>query len=547
MFDKYFKEKEEAKLREWLTGAMAGNPTWAVFALKTQWICPLCGTVTPSLPNRAEHFEKVWAHLREKCGPFATGVREPQMSKAQLEGVARFLEIKNTIFANPLWQQRDSKGHWYCPYCVRDADILIPPDGKIGLDLVAKIRQHVDSCFAYDHGRGQVKTIADLQKTIQGHEAVTRAIAVVKQKVHASPVWRVKDPKGFWVCPYCRQTLLSINVSSTVLMMDTAPGLIATHLMNHCSAYKEKKPPVATAEELEALVRPALPPPVEAGELVDTHAQTQFLTQELMEKMKKEMDQIKAEVGVDVSTRKGLEEARKKQMQMLPDLPTVPGFEFQVIYKPCSTVAGDFYDFPRISPDEIGLLMGDVSGHGIEAGIVMALVKKVISMHAKGRSSPKQTLVASNADIYPDLDRQTFATVCYCVLNMRTKELAIARAGHNPILIFNLERNPSLLSLEPKGMAVGVDKGPRFEATLEETVVQLQKGDMILVYTDGISEQTSPQGEEFGIERVRGQLAEYGNHEAKYLLHMIDLNLTEFRGPNREWDDDITLIGIKVK
>lgn len=548
MLDKFKKERESGKLREWLSGIISGAPVWNVFASRSQWLCPFCGQVGAAILARTELVDKALAHLCDKCPVFHTGVREPRFSKDQLDQKALFLEVKNQIVANPAWQQRNVQGHWYCPYCVRDSEVQIPLDGKINLEVVDKMYKHVESCFAFDHGRGGQKTLAELQRAIGAADAVTKMVILVKQRIAQSPVWRVKDPKGFWICPYCRQVMLSISASSQMVLTQTAPAQIAAHLVNHCLAYRAKKEPAANELELEAIFRPAAPtPPPGVLPPVDTNAQTRIITDQMIKSMQKELAAVKANQQVDVDTRRGLAEAAKRQMQMLPDLPKLPGFDFHVTYKPMSHVAGDFYDFPRVTEDSIGILIGDVAGHGIEAGMVMALVKKVISIHSKGKVSPKAALVAANLDIYPDLDRQTFATVCYCVLNQTTKELAITRAGHNPIYIFNPARSPNLLSLEPKGMPVGVDKGMRFEAMLEEIVVQLQAGDMVLIYTDGIPETTNPKGEEFGFERVQQQLAQYGAVDPKVLLTMLDLAVNEFRGAQRAVEDDITVIGIKVK
>jgi hypothetical protein len=157
MLDKWKKERETAKLADWMTAVMSADPVWAVLACKTQWICPLCGQVAADVPSRAELPAKALAHLRKKCGPFSSGVREPQFSKDQLDAKIRFLEVKALVLSSLLWQQRDSRGRWYCPYCVREGEVQIPLDGRINLELIERMNRHIESCFAYDHGRGQAK------------------------------------------------------------------------------------------------------------------------------------------------------------------------------------------------------------------------------------------------------------------------------------------------------------------------------------------------------------------------------------------------------
>ena len=538
------KDREVAKTREWVDSMLMGNRSWGVIALGKYWICPLCATIAAEFEKRADLPDAAFLHLQEHCTPFQAGQREPRVGPGELETMARALQIKAEVKSSALWQQRDSRGRWYCPYCARETDVLIPASGTINVDILTEIVVHVERCFAYEHGTGRIKTLAEVQKPIQAYEAYTKTAAMTKQKAQTDPVWQVKDAKGHWICPYCRQAVTAVDISTRILMTETAPFQMATHLSSHCAAWREKRAP-ATVADLEALVRvPAAPGAAAKGD--DDPNSSRVFAEELMDKVKKEVASLKGEQDSHTSMRKGVEEAGKRQKTMLSAMPKIPGFEFQVLFKPSDVVAGDFYDFPRISEDEIGILIGDVSGHGIEAGMVMALMRKVISIHARGTPSPKETLSTANADIYPDLDRNVFATVCYCVLNTRTRRLLICRAGHNPVLIHNLARGPQPICLEPRGMAVGMDSGPRFESLLEEASVDLQPGDMIMLYTDGVNEQMNEKEEEFGLPRLLDTMAEYGNHEVKYLLHMTDLTLTEFRGPKRKQDDDITMIGIRV-
>lgn len=521
------------KIREWIAGKMAQAPSWRIVAIQTQWLCPLCGQVGAIFKNEERLPDLVLVHLTEKCKVFLSGQTAAPYTTEALTAKKFFIEVKHSITTDPVFQQRDRVRKWYCPYCVKQTEITIGEDGKITPLLIDEMHRHITTCYGWDHGKGTPRPLEDLTKAIAAQDRMHSTIEHVKNQMTSNPAWRVKDHTGHWVCPHCRQVLRSIDVSSNILMYQTAPFQIAEHIIENCSGARQ---PAASVEEVERIAKLEAPR-AEAGALAG-------VPDDLLKSLKSEIEAVRSQVGKDQELTKSLEEARKKQLQMLPDLPKIPGFDFQVIYKPCSHVAGDLYDFVKVSDNEVGILMGDVSGHGVDAALVMSLARKVFQMQGKGRSSPWDTLVTSNMEIYPDLDRKTFITTAYGVLNTQTKLLKFARAGHNPLIIFNEKRDPQILLLEPKGMAVGMDKGPKFASGLEEVEQQLQSGDVLLWYTDGVSETRGKGGAEFGIEGILEVVKKYGRLEPKVLLHMLELARTEFQVGEQE--DDITLIGIGV-
>jgi serine phosphatase RsbU (regulator of sigma subunit)/anti-anti-sigma regulatory factor len=242
---------------------------------------------------------------------------------------------------------------------------------------------------------------------------------------------------------------------------------------------------------------------------------------------------------------KSIEDAGRQQREMLPDLPGIAGYEFEILFRPMATISGDFYDFFKVSPNETGIVLGDVSGHGVEAGIVMSMVKKVLKIRGRGQSSPAEVLRITNADVFEDLAQSTFASVSYGVLDTAARTLRFARAGHTPLLIYNPARQPELSVLEPKGIVLGADRGPVFDRELEEAEVKLLSGDVLVQVTDGVLEAANAEKEQFGIGRLRGTVQKYGNREAKYLVHMIELAVGEFRAACPA-EDDVTIVCVKV-
>ena len=240
-----------------------------------------------------------------------------------------------------------------------------------------------------------------------------------------------------------------------------------------------------------------------------------------------------------------MKEARSKQLRLLPAIPQLPGYEFGCVYRPCDDVGGDFYDFIKIDEGRIGLAIGDIAGHGIEAALLMGLSKKLLEVHGRGRASAAEALIPGNADIFPDLDEKTFVTVFYGVLETKARLLRFSRAGHNPLILFNPSRKPALQIHDSKGMALGMDAGPIFRESIEELELALRSGDLLVQYTDGVSEAMSPTREEFGIERLGGVIEEYGHNEADYVLWRIEKALDEWMAGSPP-KDDITMLAVKL-
>jgi sigma-B regulation protein RsbU (phosphoserine phosphatase) len=238
--------------------------------------------------------------------------------------------------------------------------------------------------------------------------------------------------------------------------------------------------------------------------------------------------------------------ARKRQFHMLPATPKVDGYEFRCLYVPCANVSGDFYDFIRVSDHEIGIALGDVSGHGIEAGIIMGMAKKALQIYAKGLSSPKQALALTNADLSQDLAESTFVSAAYGVLDTAARIFRFVRAGNNPPYLVNPARTPVVREVKPNGMVIGVDKsGKRFPLITQEEVIQLQPGDLFFQFTDGLVEAPDREKREFGEERLKELLLKNAGRPAAELVDLLEDSVQSHVGPV-EQEDDITMVAFRV-
>lgn len=248
-------------------------------------------------------------------------------------------------------------------------------------------------------------------------------------------------------------------------------------------------------------------------------------------------DRIKVEKSLDVASR--------RQQVMLPDVPEVPGYEFASVYRPAEHVSGDFYDIIELGAGRYGLLIGDISGHGMEAGIVMGSARKALQIYARTGEDPEKVLTWGNDDLGRELDRQTFLTAAYSILDTANASLRYVRAGHS---------HPVLMGPDPgrwqvvksAGTMIGVTGGERFTKSLEELQMPLAPGQAFIQYTDGLIEARERGGDEFGIDRVIEHLeGEYGAETP--LAGMFDglLNELDSWTGGAEQEDDISILAVR--
>lgn len=246
-------------------------------------------------------------------------------------------------------------------------------------------------------------------------------------------------------------------------------------------------------------------------------------------------------------TTKSLEVASSRQRHMMPSMPDIPGFDLGVEYRPASEVSGDFYDFFRTPAGEYALVIADVAGHGVEAGIIMGMAKATVSIYGRQLPNPKDVLVAANRDLAEGLDGKTFICLTLAFLDPETRHLRIARAGSNRPLLFNPGwENPEPTEVKSRGLALGLDAGDRFEDIIEETELTLQAGDLLLQYTDGLVEATNDEKEQFGEARVMELVKKYPRASTRELLFILEETLRDFTG-SREQEDDITMMALKIR
>ena len=240
-----------------------------------------------------------------------------------------------------------------------------------------------------------------------------------------------------------------------------------------------------------------------------------------------------------------LKVAREVQLSLLPD--EIPDFgeniQLDAVSIPANEVGGDYFDFIKIDDNNIGVIIADVSGKGISAAIYMAEVKGIIQSFRSVTSSPLELLKKVNRTLYENIERKTFVTLIFGIFNIEKCSFNYARAGHMPILCFEGESQNGTF-LQPNGLGLGLDKGKVFNKTIEDQKIKLKKGDILILYTDGITETMDPSGKEFGEEKLLELVKEYQGLEASQIKTKIIEELEEFSKGEKKVDD-ITLIIVK--
>ncbi len=243
--------------------------------------------------------------------------------------------------------------------------------------------------------------------------------------------------------------------------------------------------------------------------------------------------------------------ARDIQMSLLPDGPaSVPGLGVTAACRPAREVGGDYYDFIRLDEHRLGVLVADVSGKGTSAAFYMAELKGVVLSLSRFHQSPRELLIEVNRILSATLDGRTFITMTYAVLDLAARRLTYARAGHTPLVHvpFTPEgpRTPRVLA--PDGLVVGLQIDgveEKFVELLEESSFALETGDLVALFTDGVTEAMNEESDLFGEERLSRILSEQIHLSSDDLKQRVLGDVEAFAGA-AEQHDDMTIVLLRV-
>ncbi|MBC8447599.1 MAG: SpoIIE family protein phosphatase [Chloroflexi bacterium] len=233
-----------------------------------------------------------------------------------------------------------------------------------------------------------------------------------------------------------------------------------------------------------------------------------------------------------------LELARDLQQSILPhDFPRLPQFSFAARSQPARRVGGDFYDVIPLGKGRLGLVMADVSDKGMASALYMALTRSLIRAEAKRRFSPRQVLLSVHRLLLEMTQADMFVTAFYGVLDPAQHSLRYVRAGHDRPLLFNPATGECRFL-----MAQGTLLGCLEQVDLEEVDVSLQAGDLLVLYSDGITDANSPAGEFFGVERLSETVCGTGELAAQGVCDLIFESVKRFQAGAVQYDDMALLV-----
>jgi predicted ester cyclase len=230
--------------------------------------------------------------------------------------------------------------------------------------------------------------------------------------------------------------------------------------------------------------------------------------------------------------------ARSIQQASLPrEVPTLEGWQISPFYRPAREVGGDFYDFHLFSEGRLGLVVGDATGKGVPAALVMSTTCGMLQLAAQSYSSPGEMLQRVNEALFTSIPATMFVTCFYCVLDTESGRVVYANAGHD--LPYLRRRGSDAEELRARGMPLGLMPGMSYE----EKDIVLDVGETALFYSDGLVEAHDLKGDMFGFPRLRTLVAE--SSKERSLGGFLMEELYSFVGDGWEQEDDITLLTVE--
>ncbi len=237
-----------------------------------------------------------------------------------------------------------------------------------------------------------------------------------------------------------------------------------------------------------------------------------------------------------------LELAQSVQRALLPhQAPAIPGVEVAAFSRPAQILGGDFIDFPQFRDRAHGLLIGDVAGKGVSAGLLMASVQASARSLAFDAESPAQVLQRVNDMFLHNVNMTTFVTLFLGHFDPNLRTLTYCNDGHNPpLLLRGSQGNSEVAWLDPTNAAIGLIEGTQFKAR----TISLLPGDLLLLYTDGVTEAENSKGEEFGTERLAASVDP--GQPARSIVLGLQQKLQEFTD-GQPLADDTTIVVYRIK
>lgn len=252
---------------------------------------------------------------------------------------------------------------------------------------------------------------------------------------------------------------------------------------------------------------------------------------ELTQIVQRQRDELEREIKL----------AADVQQRLLPaNPPEIPGFDIAGQMIPARIVGGDYFDYIDLPAGGLGLAIADVAGKGVAASLLMSSVEMALRVDAVTTSHPNHLVQNLNQVLNEITDSGRYVTLFYGKLDVARSELEYTNAGHLPPLLLR-QSSPAPIFLDVGGTVVGLFEQSNYEAAR----VRLEKGDVLVLYTDGVTETTDAAGEQFSVDRLMALVRDSPNQTAHELVNTIVNAVAQFRG-DKDLEDDLTLVVVRI-
>ncbi|MDZ7860209.1 MAG: anti-sigma factor antagonist [Candidatus Krumholzibacteriota bacterium] len=245
---------------------------------------------------------------------------------------------------------------------------------------------------------------------------------------------------------------------------------------------------------------------------------------------------------------KEMQVAQEIQHSLLPrKVPEIGGYDIASYYKAAKEVGGDYYDFVNVDEDTVGVVVADVSGKGVPGSLVMTMIRTALRMEARGNRLAADVMAKMNEFVTDDMKKGMFVTIFYVILDSRNRVISYASAGHNPMILYRASTNETFY-LNPRGFPVGINlpDDKLFRKSIDVEKIKLKKDDMLLIYTDGVTEAMNVNREQYGEKRLLKLMKESGGKSPQEFLDSLSEDIDRFTGEYPQ-NDDITVVAFKEK
>ncbi len=233
--------------------------------------------------------------------------------------------------------------------------------------------------------------------------------------------------------------------------------------------------------------------------------------------------------------------ARQVQERLIPRrAPRIPGFKLAALWRPAREVSGDFYDFIPLAYRRWGLVIADVSDKGMPAALFMATARSILRASAIAEMDASAAVAHANRVLCADATQGMFVTLFFAILDPRTRQLTYVNAGHNPPILLRAQE-PRVEYLGRTALPLGLFA----DTPIRAQQVSLRENDVLVLYTDGVTEATNATGELYGEARLIELIRQKAGTRTSALERAVDASILEFTG-NRPLADDVTLVALNV-